>query len=97
MLVGMGRPRGEGSTVLENLVRLPASCLFLWRSRDSHVEGVSMPLLRATAGDSFSVNEPPTGSDRLILYACPGTVRAEVPPTSVGDQIRDYIGLMSWK
>jgi peroxiredoxin len=54
------------------------------------LEGVPMPLLAlpATDGSSFPVNQPPTGSDRLVLYAYPRTARPDEPPlTADWDQI----------
>jgi hypothetical protein len=48
------------------------------------LEGVPMPLLAlpATDGSSFPVNQPPTGSDRHVLYAYPRTPRRA--PTNRG-------------
>jgi peroxiredoxin len=50
----------------------------------AHLEGAGMPPIRlpATDGSSFAVHEPPTGSDRLILYAYPRTGQPGAVPLS---------------
>lgn len=55
-----------------------------------HLAGSPMPrlALQATDGSWFPVNEPPTGSNRLVLYAYPRTGRPdEAPLTADWDQI----------
>lgn len=56
----------------------------------AHLEAAQMPRLAlpATDGSLFPVDRPPTGFDRLVLYAYPRTGRpGEAPLTSDWDQI----------
>ena len=83
--------RGRVPTQPEGLSSLPAGLpVPVDDGAAAHLEGASMPRLAlpATDGSSFFVDRPPTGYERLVLYAYPRTGRPDEPPlTSDWDRI----------
>jgi peroxiredoxin len=83
--------RDQGTTEPADLLSLPAGLpIPVDDGAAAHLEGTWMPrfTLPATDGSSFSVSEPASGLDRLVLYAYPRTGRPDEPPlTPDWDQI----------